>query len=1150
MPAQVCNHFALRLFLACCLLLSTQAVLFAQEDQPMPPEPQPPETQSEHIIYIPYSKLTEVFETDQRKVLLPIKEYEKLLEQLRKLGTDLTKPPVDAVISSIAYQGSVEKEVVSVQATLMIEVLQEGWVSVPVHFKGAAISKVDGAMLKPLDDGKAELLLNKLGQQQVVVDLVIPLVKGETGPTLSLDGPLAGSVRLDLTIPETGLDINVQPKLAATQIKTQDKTTQITSVLGAVDQVQVSWQPKTEGVVFEEALVVARQQSRISVGNGVIQTSSTIDYDILRGKVEELSFTLPPGESLLDVQTRGLRDWKIAEQDGGTQLVTVRLFSAKKGSVSLSVDTERPLSNEPFSVKPVIPQKVQRSTGILVLVSSEELSLNEVERENVTRIMGDQEVPEKLRREGAMYYKYYSQDYQLQVQAVPVSARVAVVNKMRFELKEGELRGNVDLVYDIQRAGIFSTRIKLPKDIQLQKVSGPMVERHEEAETADARVITVQFKQQVMGSTVIQLGLRQRRPDANADLVLPLPEPLDVATEQGAVVLLAHESFEVNTIEDQTSGVRPASTTELSQLGLSVSSTQQMPLAGSFRYLTRPISIAFSVKKRKTRIVAETFSLVEVKENAVRTTSTIIYNVQYAGTNTFTFQVPEDISKEVEITGSNIKEKRSSEPKEGMVTWTVLLHTNQLGKHPLTVNYELPLQLQGDGTPSASHTQQFPQPTGVDREVGKVVVTKQAELALSATAQGAEPIPPRLLEIPPEAGVSTNLENIQFTYRYYRHPVEVNLTIKKYEIQKVVETIVTRAFIETVVPEEGDFTYRVQYQIKSSQRQFLMMLLPSGSRFLGLSVAGKNVAPEKTEVPQGFSEVDAYLVNVSRPGEVTEPFYLSIVYEQPRPDEELAYLDNISMTMPQFPGDVTYQRIFWQVWLPRRYIPTSVPPGFTDENYQGRFGLLGVTSSTPHDATLRQWQNAWDRQATTMGFEFPTVGEPYLYSTLVGPPQQSATMTLEYGYFPAMQTIASAGAVLLILILLIFRTPTNISLLLFVALGIVGLGLYLPETTYRWVNAAGIGLVIGVIFAILRNLMLWRQQSLAAWQAQQQREADMYHRVSEKLATEKKGETASSPSQEEAVEFKEEPTDAPASAETSGSADAPEQSEQQKGEGQ
>ena len=121
------------------------------------PPPRDDKGVREQTIYIPYKKLREVFEKEGRVVFMP---YDKFLELWRERLDKLpappqVRPPVDSVITEITNVATVSRDVVTVKATLKIEVLKEGWNQVSLRLSDAAITKAT------LDQRPARIIFDK-----------------------------------------------------------------------------------------------------------------------------------------------------------------------------------------------------------------------------------------------------------------------------------------------------------------------------------------------------------------------------------------------------------------------------------------------------------------------------------------------------------------------------------------------------------------------------------------------------------------------------------------------------------------------------------------------------------------------------------------------------------------------------------------------------------------------------------------------------------------------------------------------------------------------------------------------------------------------------------------------------------------------------
>ena len=95
-----------------------------------PPSTEDLETESplpqEHVIYLPFDDLRNVFEDDESSIVLPYAQFLQMWNRLVDSQRRPPEPPVNGVITRAAYVGSVHGELARLEATLDVEVLSAG----------------------------------------------------------------------------------------------------------------------------------------------------------------------------------------------------------------------------------------------------------------------------------------------------------------------------------------------------------------------------------------------------------------------------------------------------------------------------------------------------------------------------------------------------------------------------------------------------------------------------------------------------------------------------------------------------------------------------------------------------------------------------------------------------------------------------------------------------------------------------------------------------------------------------------------------------------------------------------------------------------------------------------------------------------------
>lgn len=1049
---------------------------------PKPPAPKPPAgkpaekeppsakesaaklpVRQEHIIYLPFKNLREVFENEDSSIVLPYKQFLEMWNRLVQPDQTPVQPPVNGVITRADYVGSVRGELVHLDATLDIEVLSADWARLPAQFGNAAIGSAqsqDGSvLLRGAGEGQYELLVRGQGKHQIKLHLVTEVKSATEGRSFVLQCPPVGVSNLELEIPEKDLAVQVNPQRTSELRSDAQGTTGVRAVLGSTNQFTVSWAPKSGSTDQAAGLANVTDTIAVEVGDGVVHTQAVFDYQILRGSLGELVVEVPADQRLLDVQVPGLRDWQ-TETAENRQRVKVRLHAPATGTVRLELHTETPISEESFQVGHVRAVGVARESGILAVRSGEDVGLEYVERESITRIDAA-DAPPALQKPGSTFYKFFTPDHKLSVVASQLKPRLAVASHLSVLLDKARLTTRGEFRYQVSRSGIFSLAFRLPAGFQVDDVRTESLERFEVTPADDAQTLTVYFTNKRLGDLTVTVTAGKTRDAPAGELTLPLIEPLNATREEGLVAVLAPESLEVKTDSAQLQSARAATPAELTAKEFQPHLPEGSALAAAFSFVKRPVSIVQTITQRPRRTLAAVTTVASVKEDVVQVNTTFRYQIQFAGTDTFRIAVPAAVSERLQIEGDGIKERRKSGPAagDGTLEWTIVLHSEAIGERTFTASYDQRISIPEQGTQLELQPIQV---LDADRETGEIAIHKDRVLSVEATPTGLEEIDPRELSQP----IGTAQPHL--VYRYYQHPAHLALRVTKHELQDVVKTVIQRAYVEAVVTEDGPVTVRARYEVRSSERQRLAIALRN-PRILSITVAGQAVAPEKApDVPGGNPADKTYFVNVSRSGDSDESFQIAVVFETPRVDKgDLGVRGLLRLPLPRFEDGVKFQTTYVRLWVPKDYRLVGDPGGFTSHIGVGLWDSRVMTQAADNP-------ECWFPKDSS-SFDFQVAGTTYLFSSLTGPTE----LAIGYWHIPTMTVIASLVAVAVGVVLLGFSLETKVFTVLALVFAVLFAGLFHPSFINSWLLAARLG-IAGVVALWLVVWLLYVRRTSGA----------------------------------------------------------------------
>ncbi len=987
---------------------------------------------AEHVIYVPFKNLRAIFEKQGSSVFLTYQEYLSLWEKAwGKALQDASIPPVPGIISSAKYVATVEQDIAKIHATFTVQVLKPGWGEIPVKFGGAAIGKITSApgkvMLRGVGPGEYGLLFSEIGEHTVTLEMTARVLTAPEGRSLELQVPTVGLTSFELAVPDSDQTIEVEPKLLQEAVEAAPKTTRIRANLGSTDKIAAKWHPRVGNKPDMELLASATSATLVQVEDGLIHTDAFFNIEVLRGQVERLRIAVPKGHRVLDVVSAArVREWKVAAEEN-RQVVTVELVSRQGGKVPLEIHTERAVDAEPFNVAGLDGETatgihlldVLRESGQIAIRASADLTLNVTTQQGVSRV-DEAEVDQRIKRPGAAFYKFYTPQCKLIAAVKPVEPRLLLDHVSIATYTQDQLKLESVLNYTVERAGVFELTLGLPDDFTVEAVRCDALKQFDVS--ADRKTLRIALKERKLGPVgVVVIATRAR--DANtetADAPVPLLEPQGVEIENGKLRVRAPDSLDVITDSEKVVGLQPDP-----QPGDNTPSGLRLISAWTFN--RRPVSLPARTVAKPTRLTASIGSTLDVKQGQIQVTTAINFLVEYAGLDTFRFAVPEAVADSVQIIAGDgasapIKQKsRAQQAVDGWVTWTVVLQRDVVGNVPFRVTYDKPTPGDADGKAQtvtvslirivdpfeAAENDARRRSITVARIAGEATVKKDRVLSVASTATGGdvEPIDVRELTQLPQDGL--------VGFRYFKQPVDVSLTVSKYNVQAVVETVVSRELVEVVLDRSGGATFRARFVAKTSERQRLRLDLPKGAELLGVMVEHKPVALEENPDAKAGDYWKAYYVNVTRAKSSEDPFSLAVLYRLPlNPAPFRSNGGSAELRVPMLGGAGTegtaVQQLRVGVWVPDEYALVGQPRHFVND-HPPRIRPMWQRFSRTDLPELRQWIG--DDGGGL--FDFPIEGHAYAYNNLGGHDR----IEIMWWHLPFYTWVVSGALVLIAVVL-------------------------------------------------------------------------------------------------------------------------------------
>jgi len=874
-------------------------------------------TAAEHTVYVPFKELEKVFEKSGRGVFLPYEEFLQLWQKAKEAEVFRALPPVAAVITRASYECLVneDEDIATVKSTFAIEVLEKGWVQLPLAFSGIALQevKLDGASaLLSARKNDYLLILREKGTHKLEANFAVKLDKRPDQRILSFGVPRTPVSQFAVTIPESEIEVEIEPKLLATKKVTPDgKKTEVLAFVGSTDKISVIYRPKPREAAVLAGLFFSTVSTHVLFGERLITAQSQIDYEILQ-KLNQLTVRLPSRWRLLSVTGADIKDWQI---EGDT--LRVDLFTEAKNSYTLSLRLEKEIEKAEgtFSAPALSVVGAARESGYIAFAVSEGLRIKAKETESVSQV-DESELPQFLRgRKVDLAFRYLRHPYKLTVELSEVKPKITLRNDSLVTVTPEFLTLFCALRYTVERRGIFSAKIELPKDYTVQRVGDPsFVKDYRVKDGEKVQTLEVDFTTRLSGAFTLSLMLQSPRKAEEESVALPFAHDTVCEKESGFIGVCVKTNLKVTT--EESSGLTPIDVSEfLSQVGDLRPAEPDCPLSVAHQFFRYPVSAKLKVEKQKPKVVTTVLTQLSFEESLLKVQTTIKHTILYAGIRKLKFSIADKVGETANVSGASIKEKKSA-TEGNITTWDIELQGDTLGEYLLSVSYDIKIA----PTSQAPITVAIPETTvllDIFEENGYFALCKKETLLVNAEkSAGLELIDVK--ELPELLARALPYKS----YKYIAHPYSLSFSVQKQELEKPLSTIVNHMHIESELSKEFVATSKMVCLVQSKTTQFLTFIMPPGSKVFKLYVNRK-----EAKFSWGDPETETHsrvVVNLSEYAPTETEFPVEIVY-QTRVSEkkEMSCRGRFKTVLPTVEEDVPVCRLTARLYLPRQFKYTT-----------------------------------------------------------------------------------------------------------------------------------------------------------------------------------------------------------------------------------
>ncbi len=317
-------------------------------------------------------------------VAMTIADYLKLRDQANPRPVLPAPPPARATVSETAYDLVAGEGLATGTAELAIDVLDDGWVEVPLpaslfvrsaRIGGRPLALADGrsgADASP-QSGSRRILLSRKGRSLVTLEVAVPITETSGTEHVQLPAAAGGLVRAVLTVPRGDVAIAATGG-AIVERSAEAAAHRVTAHAGFGQALGLSWHRKRDTTAASLPTRLRGQlQHVVGLGEETALVTARVTIDVLRGGATAFTLRVPEGLVVNQVQGAHVADWDVQ----GAAL-TITMLDRVDRQVAVLVSGEfRPPASGRIEVPLLHLADAERETGA---VAVEVLGAGEVTR--------------------------------------------------------------------------------------------------------------------------------------------------------------------------------------------------------------------------------------------------------------------------------------------------------------------------------------------------------------------------------------------------------------------------------------------------------------------------------------------------------------------------------------------------------------------------------------------------------------------------------------------------------------------------------------------------------------------------------------------------------------------------------------------------
>jgi hypothetical protein len=317
-------------------------------------------------------------------VTLSLDEYNRLLELASKPARKIDTPPVPYTLKRADLKFHVSSECVQGTVQLQGETLHKGVTKVPLT-NGMAVfdAHQEGKSLPlQLEGGTHTALLSGPAEFAVTLDAGLPLTIDAGRASFTLPVPVAGSVRLNLSLPGDRTNVRISPGLITSRSSENGMTT-VEATLVPGQNANIWWTTReiASPAVPKEVRFLSDVKTLVTVNEADLRVAILADVIVVQGEPAQFELAVPSGYEVTGATGASLES---AEVQSGVLNLKVRTPAQKSHEFLISM--ERSLTESKADTPFLSFQNAQRESGEVLVEGAGTIELTPTEGGGLKRM--------------------------------------------------------------------------------------------------------------------------------------------------------------------------------------------------------------------------------------------------------------------------------------------------------------------------------------------------------------------------------------------------------------------------------------------------------------------------------------------------------------------------------------------------------------------------------------------------------------------------------------------------------------------------------------------------------------------------------------------------------------------------------------------